>query len=324
MLAIEELNIPSSQDANVPWEKRVVKLLRHYMDRCNFSEHISYNKQPFEELKAAVTERIVAYGLDVEDERLKRTIDVGVAIACTAYKHLLCEDQPLFIAVFTALVAYMDDLCGLVPNVVEDAASFGLDVMSGRPSNSQALQALQMEAIRGARFYESIISSTIIMATLKFVAGTAIEALPSLQKHTSPEAACYLRTMTGIPEFYTVCIFPASVSYADYKDALPSIGDFIDLQNDLLSFYKEELAGEEHNLATYLNMNRGGASKVDVLEWMIERAVACYNRALELLVREDAKAALRAFGQGYLDFHFQSKRYRLAELGLGTYSKDAF
>ncbi|KIY68797.1 hypothetical protein CYLTODRAFT_350828 [Cylindrobasidium torrendii FP15055 ss-10] len=130
--------------------------------------------------------------------------------------------------------------------------------------------------------------------------------------------------MSGVPEIFTVCLFPASVPYADYKDALPSIGDFLDLQNDVLSFYKEEIAGEQCNLASYLNLNRGGASKLDVLEWMVERSIASYNRALQLLMKEDAKAALRAFGQGYIDFHLQSKRYKLAEIGLGTYSKDAF
>lgn len=197
--------------------------------------------------------------------------------------------------------------------------------MSGRPSSTAALDAYQAEAIRCADIYhEAIVCSIIAISTLKFATGTAIEALPSLQTRTSPEAACYLRAMTGIPEYYTICIFPPSISYADYKDALPSIGDFINLQNDLLSFYKEELTGEECNLASYLNMFRGGESKIDVLEWLMERAVACYNRALQLLKREDAKAALRAFGQGYLDFHFQSKRYKLAEIGVGIYSDDAF
>ncbi|KIY71950.1 terpenoid synthase [Cylindrobasidium torrendii FP15055 ss-10] len=324
MLAIEEPDIRLSRDMNVPWTECVAALLHHYIVCCDLSEGIPYDKKPFEDLKATTTDCISAYGLDVEDVYLKHAVNTGVTIACTAYKHLTCKYRRRFVAVFSALAAYVDGICELDPNVVEDVASFGADVMAGRPSRSLGLRALQMETAQANHLYDSVSASIIMISALKFVAGTAIEALPSLQTHTSPEAACYLRAMTGIPELFTVCIFPASVSYDDYKDALPSIGDFIDLHNDLLSFYKEESAGEKCNLASYLNMNRGGASKIDVLEWIMERSLACYKRALQLLVKEDAKTALRAFAQGYLDFHLQSKRYRLAEIGLGIYSKDAF
>lgn len=164
----------------------------------------------------------------------------------------------------------------------------------------------------------------LTFATIQFVTACAIEATPSLQKTFSPEAACHTRSMSGDGSAFNLFIFPPSIPYADYKDALPSISDFLDLHNDLLSFYKEEIAGEECNLVSYLHKGcTNGASKVDVLEWVMQRAVHSYRRSLELLQTEAARDAMRAFAQGYLDFHLQSKRYRLVEMGLGSRITDS-
>ncbi|KIY68774.1 terpenoid synthase [Cylindrobasidium torrendii FP15055 ss-10] len=159
----------------------------------------------------------------------------------------------------------------------------------------------------------------LTFSTIQFVTACAIEVTPSLQETFSPEAACHTRSMSGDSLVYIIFIFPRSIPYKDYKDALPSICDFVDLANDLLSFYKEEVAGEECNLVSYLHKGcSNGATKVDVLEWVMQRATHCYYRSLELLKTKETREALRLFAQGMLEFHLQSKRYRLSEMGLGS------
>ncbi len=47
-------------------------------------------------------------------------------------------------------------------------------------------------------------------------------------------------------------IFPRDIPYHLYIQALPSMRDFIDFANDILSFYKEECSGDTNNFISLL------------------------------------------------------------------------
>jgi hypothetical protein len=86
--------------------------------------------------------------------------------------------------------------------------------------------------------------------------------------------------------------------------------------SDILSFYKEELAGETVNHISIL-AGCDGKSKKDTLRRMVHDTADAHNRVLEILAsHRDAYDAYWNFSRGYVGFHAGSSRYRLDELAL--------
>ena len=89
------------------------------------------------------------------------------------------------------------------------------------------------------------------------------------------------------------------------------------MNSDILSFYKEDLAGETANRTTVLaTVNK--QSKQQALSGLVDETVAAYLNALAVLEKDpEALASLKNFAAGYLCFHFAvNTRYRLSELTL--------
>ena len=80
-----------------------------------------------------------------------------------------------------------------------------------------------------------------------------------------------------------------------------------------LSFYKEELAGENNNFvhdrATVTKKNISS-----VLSDMLDELVASVHRARSILRSQKAKDTWEEFIEGYVAFHFLTSRYKLEEL----------
>ncbi|KAJ7918942.1 hypothetical protein B0H13DRAFT_1868925 [Mycena leptocephala] len=103
-----------------------------------------------------------------------------------------------------------------------------------------------------------------------------------------------------------VCaIFPKQThpDISAFIQVLPDIDEFSCLANDILSFYKEELAGETTN---YIHSRAKTTLKHP-------------KRVLVEMVREvgdlHALAAWKSFEDGFIAFHLSMKRYKLSELG---------
>lgn len=83
--------------------------------------------------------------------------------------------------------------------------------------------------------------------------------------------------------------------------------------SDILSFYKEELAGEQSNFV-HDRANVTGKSVRQVLLDILNEVVSAVERARLILQGEQEKRTWEQFLAGYVAFHFLSPRYRLAEL----------
>lgn len=85
--------------------------------------------------------------------------------------------------------------------------------------------------------------------------------------------------------------------------------------SDILSFYKEESAGETVN-RIHLTAKCRGVQQSQVLQDIVNDAVVAHNNALSILKsNECAYQSYAAFSQGYVGFHAGLDRYRLKELG---------
>lgn len=140
------------------------------------------------------------------------------------------------------------------------------------------------------------------------------EEVPQSSNKHSKKFPRYLRELSGIPEAYGAFIFPPSVPYTAYIQALPDMIITICYTNDILSLYKEEIAGEEANLISLLAA-RKRISKTEALRQVTNETLESDRVILELLENnKEALEAYKGFRAGYVAFHTCLTRYRLREL----------
>lgn len=83
--------------------------------------------------------------------------------------------------------------------------------------------------------------------------------------------------------------------------------------SDILSFYKEELAGETNNFVHDRSRVTGKDIRI-VLQDILDDVVAAVARARMILQGQKEKEIWEQFLAGYVAFHFLSPRYKLASL----------
>lgn len=99
--------------------------------------------------------------------------------------------------------------------------------------------------------YDPFSANAIVASSLEFVNGCYLENVTHGMA-VNPHAERYpyfLRSKTGVAQAYAFLIFPWAQhpTPTTFIQAIPSISYWIDITNDILSFYKEELACETAN-----------------------------------------------------------------------------
>ncbi|KAG8892804.1 hypothetical protein FRC00_011488 [Tulasnella sp. 408] len=161
----------------------------------------------------------------------------------------------------------------------------------------------------------------IVSGSLEFLTATYIETTTKnlkLSNHATPYP-WFLRSRSGVGVVYGHMAFPKSDSY-DFKSYIqlaPEFEKLVSLSNDVLSYYKEALAGETNSFL----MNRAAIENKDplvVLREIAAESAANIRRIVDIASEqgdEVRKLALN-FAYGYIEFHMLTPRYRLEELGI--------
>ncbi|KAL4268873.1 trichodiene synthase family protein [Pleurotus pulmonarius] len=212
-----------------------------------------------------------------------KSTTIGAAIAFFAYNYIKDEDVKVYIGTYTSIIIYIEDTFGDKPEVVYD---FNARFTSGQ-SQSAVLSA-QVDANFQADGH------ALFSCRCRFPA--------------------YVRNMSGNGEPYVMFMFPRDMDFKVYAQAIPTLALAIDYLNDVMSFYKEELAGETNNYVS-LMAKHCGAAKLDILQRVADQVVSWLSTAETLLsTSQPAREALRHFSQGYVDYHTSASRYQLREL----------
>jgi len=165
----------------------------------------------------------------------------------------------------------------------------------------------------------------------------------------APKFPHYLRSKSGIAEAYAAGIFKATkeqnIPFTRYIRVLPDLTFFIEVINDILSFYKEELAGETYNLIQLRtrSLSSSGArgsgvgekwTAHDTLLLLCDEVRAATYRIDRMLRLEECEAKMRGetgigevdevdleiarqwrgWRDGYISWHFECRRYKLSPL----------
>ncbi|KAG6899034.1 hypothetical protein C0993_001541, partial [Termitomyces sp. T159_Od127] len=211
-------------------------------------------------------------------------------------------DVQLQIARFTWFMLYIDDLCGKFPGSLE---KFQKSILSESHPDHAVLAKFRKHLVDMYEFWDFAPANGIIISAMEFVTGCALEEMPGIcDMKLSVNARSwpyFLRAKTGVAAAYAFMIFPRCTSprLSEFIQVIGDISLFIDLTNDVLSFYKEELAGETKNYvhnAAYVNQ----ISVQNVLKDILRDALAAQARVSLVLHGTDSYKQWSTFVQGYL------------------------
>ncbi|KAL9563604.1 hypothetical protein ACKAV7_012272 [Fusarium commune] len=127
----------------------------------------------------------------------------------------------------------------------------------------------------GVPYWDPLVPNFIVTASLNFLNSNALEARKEFHQIERTNAglswAWFLREKDGVGEAYAWFTLPKALcpDISLFLEVIPDISIWIGLTNDVLSFYKEENAGESHN---YIH-NRGWLWEVGLGEDATDRTV---------------------------------------------------
>ncbi|KAF9261171.1 terpenoid synthase [Marasmius fiardii PR-910] len=238
-------------------------------------------------------------------------LNVGVVIAFTSYSHLP-KCNRMHIAIYTAFATALDDI--FVENY-EHMEGFNERFVKGISQDDPILDGLAQTLFDTSGYHDRVQSNLIVSSTLDFVTSLRIDMdIPEMTSLSSSSFADFCRKMSGISTAYGMFIYPREIKLKVYVQCLPHMATYINCMNDVLSFYKEEVAGEEENFASML-AKESSISKYEAIQRIADDVAEADKNILRGLA--DNQLALdswQSFKRGYVRFHTSCPRYKLDEL----------
>ncbi|OCH85971.1 terpenoid synthase [Obba rivulosa] len=283
--------------------------IREYFDKMNFVAP-SYPRDV--ELEERVYKAVKSWE---GHELALRYVPTAIALTITAYAHIESTDLKVLLALFIVLATTLDE-----PEILDALPSheFHARFCTGAAQKDKnMLGELARIIIEMYKHYPRYAAASITTATLQFVNVSMLEnAFQDVSLH--PEALAfveYRRARSSLGECYAHFVwdksrFPDANSYVQ---AIPDAITFIGALNDILSFYKEELAGEVGNYISDRALVSGKPS-LETLREVIDEAVAARERIHDILGEGDIRDTWDAFVTGAIAFHVIDPRYRLQEI----------
>ncbi|KAF8511697.1 isoprenoid synthase domain-containing protein [Gautieria morchelliformis] len=248
--------------------------------------------------------------------QLERTLHLSASYAQLAYRDRSFPEKKN-IALYTWYLFYVDDMA---PKDPSPFCAFQQRFISGQPQLDPVLDALAGVLMRMWDLYDPLCANSIIAGTFEFVTINCLELdmkkLPLIRG--TERFPWFVRDRTGGGTPFALMAFTKStkIDMMEFIQAIPDINFWISLTNDMLSFHKEELAGETgtyvHNRAYIENK-----APVQVLAEMAEELRISRN-TIHTALSNSPKALLiwQVYERGYIAFHMEQDRYRLKDLEL--------
>ncbi|KAM6496568.1 Isoprenoid synthase domain containing protein [Amanita muscaria] len=253
-------------------------------------------------------------GIVLDDKRsILQYLGTASNIAALAYGHLE-HDKQVYIALYTASAIGLDETCS---SDVESLKNFTHRFIMGKVHGHPIMDSYDMIVRQLPDRFESFAAEAMLQSALDFCVGLVMEyellKKPALSR-PSTQFPTFLRDLTGISRLYGILVFPDGTPLRSWMESIPSVIDFISYANDVLSFYKEELANESNNYISVKARSKG-CTNLEALQMAVDQAVKAYEESVAVLEHSpDALEAFQQFCRGYVHFHIVDKRYKIAEL----------
>ncbi|KAA1475645.1 terpenoid synthase [Dentipellis sp. KUC8613] len=316
----KQMTTPREQDTNLAEptqptidsdDRRISRYIRDFLGRCGL---LYAGRSDFSELQSACIAKSIARGyITPENDSFRRLIPVGVAVVWNAYHHLPDQQTQEYLALLISFFVGAEDV---FKNNNDAILAFNGLFIRRQPQKHPMLDHLADLLLDVPSQFPTAAVNMMITSALNFMTAVCLENdfIGFNPAPTAPHYPAFIRRMSGFSELLGFFVFTPDVPLEISLPVLPDLMTFLCYANDVLSFYKEELANEEENLVYTLARCRR-VHPSDALREVIEDAVAAHHRVLETLKPHSvAFDCYKQFSQGYIGFHVASKRYRLDEL----------
>ncbi|KAF5384106.1 hypothetical protein D9615_003346 [Tricholomella constricta] len=277
------------------------------------SDKNPYNYGNGKDLEVAMREAMKDHGIPPSMELTLRPSARFIELAF----HGCTLAEKTNIGLYTWFLIYIDDVSA---KDIAPFIAFEQRFLEGIPQMDPVLDAMASLLKRMFHQYSAFHANSIINATFECINGTCIEpALVGIHLgRSSPRFPQFLRDRTGFSIAYALMVFPTSrpLDYVVCFQAMADMDVWISLTNDILSYHKERLAGETVNYVSNRACVEGNSPLQVVADIRGDLLHARKNiyAALETSGDDAAARHWRIFECGYITWHLEQTRYRLADL----------
>ncbi|KAJ7697999.1 isoprenoid synthase domain-containing protein [Mycena rosella] len=295
------------------------EILQSLLDAISYTsprEMMAAGGSSTDALISAMNAKAREWALDEKDiPALESTSKKAAAVMEFFYYHLPFETKLAF-GFYVWFFFYIDDFSSQ-----ESLVKYQHNVLVGAPQSPGPISHFQSVLADLYTYYDPLCANFMVCSAMEFISGCIMEGREEvLCMEINPNATAwpkYLRLKTGMAPGFSAALFPRATNpdITAYMQAFPEIDEYMVLINDIMSFYKEELAGETMNY-TDVRAKVAGKHPRRVLADMAHEAGDIHRRIVKLL--EGSPAALKAYmtvAHGEIAFHFALPRYKLSDLG---------
>ncbi|KAH7885526.1 isoprenoid synthase domain-containing protein [Phlebopus sp. FC_14] len=283
--------------------------------RCGVPSHATPMNQEFYQ---QCVDEAIRRGYPMDGHRSVRTyLREGVVYSATALAHLDHQPTRIWAALFTSCAIFVDDTASRASEVGY-VYQFNGRFIQKEAQHNGVLDALADLLHETPVHFLPVPANLVTTSILNFVTANILEyetkdmdVLIDAERYPT-----YARVMSGVAEAYAFMVFSRKIALNDYVQAIPEMILFIHNMNDILSFYKEEEAGETTNQISLI-ASRNKTSKFEAFETLAQVTAEQFVQISKILEASPAAChAFRQFAAGYVAFHTSLERYKLADLQL--------
>ncbi|KAJ7120921.1 isoprenoid synthase domain-containing protein [Mycena epipterygia] len=293
------------------------------------------------------------------EERLAELEHAAGSISKRTYPYASTELQLLF-AKITVLGLLIDDSVQ-DEAVCAEIAQFSHKLFLGEPQGNRMLALFHATLKELSSVYENneVLRDMAVIPWIAFLDGCLMEREMFMSQREAPKATYleglaptfprYVRVKGGASESYVAGIFKATkeqnLPFSKYIKAVPDAIFISDVMNDILSFHKEELAGETYNFIHLRTRSLSSAGKRgsgvagewttdDTFHLLCQEVLEATRRVDGVLRLEECERKMRgeivpeasdgvdeldveiakqwrAWRDGYISWHLECRRYKL-------------
>ncbi|EPS33065.1 hypothetical protein PDE_08027 [Penicillium oxalicum 114-2] len=229
------------------------------------------------------------------------------------------------IAVFTALMFSIDDLGNQMPGALRTYRS---KIMLGLPQDSQQIADFLKIPFQMESWLDNFALDMVFKSQLEFLSANLVENEygDRLCPHPSTPQSLrsYFRLKSGICEPYAFFIWPSSIMVQDHNHngaplaIMPDLMTWINDTNDIMSFYKESIIGDEVNNSISLHARAKSQTLLESVKDHVSLATDAFVRIMEFAKDQhpEVQRKLLEFLNGYIAIHYKDPRYHMQDLSI--------
>ncbi|CZT48377.1 uncharacterized protein RSE6_09062 [Rhynchosporium secalis] len=232
------------------------------------------------------------------------------------------KDIQVAYGIHATYVLFIDDI---IHELGDSLDEFAARLVTGQPQKSPILQSLVNFLLDNSSYMGPYASAMNTKATIEFISGCMMERdydgkiVPPVGAKKFPG---YFREKTGYTEPYAHFCFPEKTcpekEYLHvYLPCVMDLIEFISYANDILSFYKETVVGDERLNYICNIANTHGLSASDALKLVCQQVTDNVLTTRKVLKDyPEMLATTDEFFRGYIAWYLNQTRYKLTDIAV--------